>query len=282
MHKLAVLGNPIAHSLSPLIFDLFAKQCGIELSYQRILAHDSCDFNQKIAQFFAEHGTALNITSPFKHDAYLAASGHTARSKFCRASNFLFSNDTITAKGDNLHQSGNHNNSLIIADTTDGIGLVNDILLNRNLSLAYKHILVIGSGFVVDSILLDLIAQNPYTIDILARNNSRVNYLNDKFGSGVFEHGKKYDLILNTTPNVVENTLFDQINLLTDMTFCYDLNYSAHKSLFLTKMSTLNANIHGCNGIGMLVEQAKVAFVKLFGKYPDTAKILEVLAASGI
>lgn len=264
MYRLAVMGNPIEHSLSPLVFGLFAKQHGIVLNYTKILAHDQSDFEQKVRGFFVSGGTALNVTSPFKHNAYLITSAHTSRSQFCQASNFVFMD----------------NNGDLISDTTDGIGLINDLVVNHKLSLADKNILIIGSGFVLDSILLDLIGQAPRAIDILARNNERINYLNSKFATGVFNKQKRYDLIINTTPNVAENMLFDAIEFIHEGAFCYDLTYAGNNRLFLNKMLALNVKSSGCNGIGMLVEQAKIAFVKLFAKVPDTLEVIHSLSSN--
>ena len=263
MNKLAVLGNPVEHSLSPVVWSLFASQFNIQLNYDRILATDSADFAAKVKYFVATGGLALNVTSPFKQDAFNVADLHTSRAGFCRASNFL-----------SLNEKG-----AVIADTTDGIGLVNDMEINQGLQLAHKNILIIGSGYVLDSILIDLIAKNPQSIDILARNIDRVVFLGNKFATGVFDSQKNYDIILNTTPNSPDNILFAKILQIKDTTFCYDLTYA--KSLFLTTMHNLNANSTGCNGLGMLVEQAKVAFIKLFAKTPDTKETFRGLALLG-
>lgn len=264
MYQLAVFGNPIEHSLSPVVFDLFAKECNISLNYERILAIDEDDFATKVTDFFLNGGTAVNVTSPFKQSAFLFSKKHTIRSGFAKASNFL-----------------SLDNSEIIADTTDGIGLVTDILSNKKLELAYKNILIIGSGFVLDSILMDIIPNNPASIDILARNQDRINYLTSKFATGSFDHKKHYDLILNSSPNSTENKLFSQITQISDNTFCYDLTYSAQKGLFLTHMEQVNPLSRGCNGLGMLVEQAKVAFVKLFAKQPNTDNVFKSLTKMG-
>ncbi len=263
MYQLAVLGNPIHHSLSPLLFNLFAAQCDIELNYARILALDTPDFKQKVTEFFNTGGTALNVTSPFKQDAYTVANMHTSRAAFCRTSNFLRQN----------------HNGTIIADTTDGIGLVTDMMINRNLNLENKQILIIGSGYVLESLLLYIISKNPLNIDLLARNTARIDSLRQKFATGVFDSQKNYDIILNSTPNSPDNNLFEQIEYIADDTFCYDLTYA--QSLFLTMMHNLNPKSSGCNGLGMLVEQAKVAFVKLFARTPDTADVFISLAKMG-
>jgi len=263
MYKLAVVGNPIAHSLSPLIFDLFAKQFSLELEYKKILAQTAEDFAHKVKEFFVNGGFALNITSPFKNSAYQVANSHTARANFCQASNFIRSLDNT-----------------LLADTTDGIGLINDIKSNKQYSLKGKKVLIIGSGYVLDSILLDLIVENPTQIDVLARNTDRINYLTNKFGVGSFTPDTRYDVVFNSTPNTPDNLLFASIKNLNDAALCYDLTYGK-SSLFLEQMQKANAKIQRYNGLGMLVMQAQVAFTELFGHIPDTTDTLFQLSKLG-
>ncbi len=263
MHKLAVIGNPIEHSMSPLIWSLFAKELGIELDYQKIFAKDEKDFAIQVHGFFKAGGMAINVTSPFKQNAFSISDIHTSRASFCKAANFL----SIT------------NSEQILADTTDGMGLVNDLILNKNEKLINKNILIIGSGFVLDSVLLDLIANNPLSIDILARNQQRVSFLHDKFATDCFNLQKNYDIIINTTPNSPDNTLFGMVEFINDNVLCYDMAYT--KSLFLNTMQNVNSNIRVYNGLGMLIEQAKVAFIKLFAQTPNSKVVFENLFKMG-
>ena len=263
MYKLAVIGKPIEHSLSPVVFELFAKQFGIELEYKKLLAEDAEDFANKVKEFFANSGYALNITSPFKNLAYEVAGSHTARSNFCKASNFIRNLDNE-----------------LLADTTDGIGLINDIKLNKQYLLKGKKILIIGSGYVLDSILLDLIIENPSQIDILARNPDRIDYLTSKFGVGQFAPDNKYDVIFNSTPNTPDNSLFASIKNVKDDTLCYDLTYGK-SSLFLEQMQRINSQIKCYNGLGMLVMQAQIAFIELFNQIPDITDVLSQLSNLG-
>lgn len=262
MYKLAVIGNPIEHSLSPAVFELFAKQFAISLEYKKILAQNKDDFRILVNEFFANDGLALNITSPFKQEAYLYSQEHSSRAKFCLTSNFL----KLNTKGK------------IIADTTDGIGLTKD-LENNQQTILNKKILIIGSGFVLDSLLLDLIVKNPKQIDILARNQDRIKFLHNKFGIAMFNNNSFYDIIINSSPNVNNNQLFTKIIKLNNDTFCYDLSYATQNTLFLSTMQKLNPNIKPINGIGMLVEQAKIAFEQLFNKTPDTIPVITNLRA---
>ena len=265
MYQLGVVGNPIEHSLSPLVFDIFAKECDISLNYKPILAVNEDHFKQIVQQFFLGGGMALNITSPFKYCAYQLALSHMSRSSFCNTSNFLFVNSK----------------KQITADTADGIGLVADLEINLGIQLFSKNILIIGSGYVVDSILLDLIQRNPSSIDIIGRNFTRVNYLSQKFMTGAFNPNKYYDIILNTTLNLPNNELFHRIINIQDGAFCYDLTYTKHESLFLKSMVNLNNRVKEANGLGMLVEQAKIVFIKLFAKHPSTANVFRELAKVG-
>ncbi len=263
MYKLGVIGNPIEHSLSPVIFKLFASQFNINLNYEKILVNDDEHFIQTVNNFFAHNGLALNITSPFKEEACLIAQQHTSRASFCHASNLLYLN----------------NNKELTADTTDGIGLVKDLEVNNNISLNNKKILIIGSGYVLDSILLDFIVKNPMSISILARNSERVNFLCDKFGVREFDPTNTYDIIINSSPNTNDNQLFSKVQKLENTLVCYDLAYSPNVTLFLSTMQQLSSHAILKNGLGMLVEQAAVAFVKLFNQTPNTSIVLNQLKA---
>ena len=264
MYELAVIGNPIEHSLSPQVFTLFAEQSNIKLNYSKILCQNKELFHKTVNVFFTNGGHGLNITSPFKHEAYQCAKYHTSRAEFCMASNFL-----------KLNTDGK-----IIADTTDGIGLLKDLANNQQL-IFNKKILIIGSGFVLDSLMLDLIVKNPKQIAILARNQEKIKYLQNKFGCQKFDNQIAYDIIINTSPNTRDNQLFSQIITLNNATFCYDLAYNTPITLFLQYMQQLNHNIIVKNGLGMLVEQAKVAFEQLFNKTPDTNIVIKKLNGSG-
>lgn len=263
MYKLAVIGNPIAHSLSPTVFTLFAHEFGIDLVYEKVLAKDTNAFNSIVTEFFQDGGFALNITSPYKQDACNIAKSATARAQFCGAANFL-----------RLDK-----NDMVLADTTDGIGLITDIQVNKGIKLIGKNILILGSGFVLDSVLLDLIVNNPQSIDILARNQERVRYMSNRFGINTFMPDKEYDFILNTVPNHVDNTCITQIKKLKSSSICYDMAYSDFATnKFYHYIRNLNSRVEVFSGIGMLVEQARVAFEGLFNLTPNVSKVIQQIS----
>lgn len=280
--KLAVVGNPIVHSLSPQIWQMFAQEFGLHISYDKIYASDVMDFKKLVAQFFADGGTALSITSPFKREAYMLTKYHASLSAFCQASNFICKINYIK------------NSFNLLGMSTDGIGLIRDIEVNCAVKLHNKKILIIGSGYVLDSILLNIIATNPYSITILARNNERVTYLMNKFSVNNFSahhhsnvdilenandfndlnNHNKYDIIINTIPNLAQHNLFELIKNLSDATICYDMAYAKDSTNFLTAMLQINPRIITKNGLGMLVEQAAVAFTELFKLKPNTQVVI--------
>lgn len=262
MNQLAVIGNPIVHSLSPVVFADFALQSGIKLNYQRILANDGLDFQRQVADFFAKGGLAINVTSPFKQAAFDFARQSTMRSRLCLASNFLYKIADA---------------EIICADTTDGIGLVRDIENNLSYKIAGKKILLIGSGFVLDSILYDLITAGAEQIGILARNQDRVLYLKQKFRLDDYQEDADYHIIINTLPHTVPMSVFSDIKKIADYALCYDLTYAKTMTDFMLYTKQLNTKATRQNGLGMLVETAKVAFIKLFGCIPDTQLTLKNL-----
>ena len=128
MYKLAVFGNPINHSLSPIIHTQFAKQTGVKISYEKILAPVD-GFISSATDFINSGTNGFNITVPFKLDAFKLATKLTLNAKTAKAVN------TIKVDGDKL-----------IGENTDGIGLVNDLTNNLNIDLKGKIILVLGAG----------------------------------------------------------------------------------------------------------------------------------------
>ena len=80
MDRYAVIGNPIAHSKSPQIHAAFARQTGQELSYEALLAPVD-GFAQTVADFRARGGRGLNVTVPFKLEAFALAERHTPRAQ---------------------------------------------------------------------------------------------------------------------------------------------------------------------------------------------------------
>lgn len=259
MYKLAVIGNPIAHSLSPLIWSEFAHQCEIELEYNKICAPID-DFEHVVRDFFASGGHALSVTAPFKSRAYALANRHNSHTLLSQTANHLIARD-----------------GLLLADNTDGIGLVADLhRMGRNLKS--KNILIIGSGSVIYSVLSSLEAEAPKRIDLLMRDSSKLDdFIQKSRLVDAYDAVVSYDIVINTTPNIAENTLFSQVKQLSAHALVYDMIYTAKQTLFLKAMEQVNADITQANGLGMLIQQAAAAFTLIFAKSPNIDALYPLL-----
>ena len=164
MNYYGVFGNTIAHSKSPLIHRLFAQQTGQQLSYEPLLAAID-GFPEAVTQFF-KTGSGANVTVPFKEQAFVLADQLSERALRAKAVN------TLKKLADGR----------LLGDNTDGAGLVND-LLNNQIELAHKNILILGAGGAVRGVLEPLLAQHPaagfvlQTVPLRKRSNWHANLL---------------------------------------------------------------------------------------------------------
>src|SRR5512140_3065475 len=126
--KYAVIGNPIAHSKSPLIHRMFAEQTGQDMSYEAIEAPLD-GFAATVARLRAAGYRGCNITVPFKFEAFKMCARQTGRAREAAAAN------TLLFQGDEIW-----------GDNTDGAGLINDIEKNIGFKLMFKYALLLGAG----------------------------------------------------------------------------------------------------------------------------------------
>ena len=267
----AVLGNPIQHSKSPQIHTLFSEQTGIALEYQAIEVPIN-EFASYVKLFSSQGGKGLNITVPFKEDAYSLCTTLTDRAELSGSVNTLrFDNDMN-----------------IYGDTTDGQGLLNDLVANHNIRLEDKSILILGAGGTVKSILERLLEQKTKEIIIVNRTISRAKDLEKKFGKKNCVRAYSYndlpnhsfDIIINGTSLSLSAEIppISKTNI-NENTFCYDLMYSDKETAF-TKWAIENGALKATDGLGMLVEQAAESFMFWHGTKPDTMPIIKVLRDS--
>lgn len=261
MHRLAVVGNPIKHSLSPLIWEVFANDTGIKLTYKKVFSEvDS--FEKTIKNLIADDYLSINVTAPFKSRAFQMATIHGEHTIYSSTANLLIKKDND-----------------LFADNTDGLGLIDDFTY-QGISLLDKNVLILGNGSVIHSVLSSLLSEKPERIDLLMRNWSNLSQF-ENVSSRINKYDERvaYDVIINTTPSSNQNTLFEQIKLVSNDSIAYDMIYTATQTLFLATMEKLNPNIKQANGIGMLIQQAKVGFSRVFGVTPETKHLYPLLQA---
>jgi shikimate dehydrogenase len=260
-HRFAVMGNPIAHSLSPFIHQQFAEQTGIALSYEKILVPEA-DFEAQVTQFFAQGGKGLNITLPFKQRAFAMATILRSRARQAKAANTLWM------------QEGH-----LQADNTDGLGLVRD--LSHYLNLTEKQVLILGAGGAARGIINPLLEAGVAELVIANRSEENAKRLKADFEqikcSSFSELAGHFDLIINaTSASLAEEKLELAPSLLKSTTFCYDLAYNRQAPTPFVEWAHEH-KIAGADGLGMLVEQAAEAFLIWHGLRPDARAVLHEL-----
>jgi len=268
MDRYVVIGNPVAHSLSPQIHARFARETGETLDYERLLVPVG-EFAQHARAFFEGGGRGANVTLPFKVDAFTFAGAASERARLAGAANFLTSRD-----------------GMIWADNTDGAGLVADITRNLGIELNGRNVLLLGAGGAARGVVAPLLEQQPARLAIANRTESRAVELADHFrhvgpvdacGLHAIEGGP-FDIIVNATSTSTRGEALELPGaLFGSATLAYDLAYGAAARPFMESARSRGAR--ACDGLGMLVEQAAESFRLWRGKRPGTARVLAELRA---
>ena len=269
--KYAVFGNPIGHSKSPVIHGQFAEQTAQSLTYNKqLVAEDG--FEAAADSFFNSGGKGLNITVPFKQDAYSYAARTTPRARRAGAVN------TLSREADGT----------VLGDTTDGVGLVNDIKDNLGWDIRHKRVLILGAGGAVRGVLEPLLEEQPQHIVIANRTVDKALQLAKGFAEFGYLLGcgfdmldeQHFDLIINGTSAGLQGELPPLPDSLIDnhsATACYDMLYGAEPTPFVQWAQQRGAQTS--DGLGMLVEQAAESFALWRGVRPQTAPVIADLRA---
>lgn len=265
MDTYAVVGNPIAHSKSPFIHTRFAQQTGRIMQYTALLAPLD-EFEHTVLDFQKTGGKGMNITVPFKLEAFTLANQLTDRASAAQAVNTF----RFDEKGK------------ILGDNTDGIGLVRDIEINLNFPLTGKHILLMGAGGAASGVILPLLQQQPGLLAIANRTPDKAVSLQRQFArhgnitAGYYDDfsGQHFDLIINATSASLRNALPPiPANLFQNASLAYDMLYSSKLTPFL-ELAKMQGAEHLADGTGMLVEQAAESFLLWHGIRPETQIII--------
>lgn len=263
----AVIGNPIAHSKSPLIHTTFAQQTHQSLQYTAILAPFD-GFYTIVTDFCQQGGKGLNVTVPFKLAAFRFATRLTERATIAQAVNTLkFEDDEI------------------LGDNTDGAGLVRDIESNLGIPVATKRILLMGAGGAAQGVILPLLQQRPSILAIANRTPHKAEALQQQFisygniiaGDFMGFSDEHFDIIINATSASLHNALPElPASIFARATLAYDMMYSHEPTRFL-KFARQNGARQLADGIGMLVEQAAESFFLWRGIRPQTKPVIAML-----
>ncbi len=255
----AVIGNPISHSKSPLIHELFAKQTNQAIHYGRIFS-ELGDFKKTTQEFFERGGKGLNVTIPFKLQAFELAQHKTPRAQSAQAANMLWLE-----------------NGQWWCDNSDGEGLTRDLrrlLKQHGSSLSGVHVLLLGAGGAAQGVIEPLMGAGVASISIANRTHEKAEALVQQFSElGSIAKvilkalpmaelkNDSYDLIINATATGLSDASPIPKDVLKAIihpnTLAYDMVYGK-ETCFMQDAKALG--IAAADGLGMLVEQAALAF----------------------
>ncbi len=268
-NQYAVIGNPIEHSKSPAIHSAFARQTDQDMVYGRILA-DLNQFAETVRAFIAAGGKGLNVTVPFKEQAFALADQLSERAQAAGAVNTL-----IVNQGE-LH-----------GDNTDGIGLVRDLAERHQFDFAAKRILLLGAGGASRGVLLPLLQTHPANIMIANRTLGKAQELakltnDERVSAGGFDElkGQSFDLIINGTAAGLRGEVPPiPASCLAQGGWTYDMMYASEPTAFVRWGRQHQAG-KALDGLGMLVEQAAESFELWCGVRPETESVMQALRAA--
>jgi shikimate dehydrogenase len=268
MDRYVVVGNPIEHSQSPFIHTEFARQTGQAIEYGRQV-FPLGGFSAAARALAASGVKGCNVSVPFKFDAFGAAPRANGRARLAQAANVL----RFDAEG-------------WLADNTDGVGLVNDIERNAGVALAGRRVLLIGAGGAAAGALGPLLAAGPGELVVANRTLDKARELVERHhaqagasalrAAPLADCGRGFDLVVNASASSLQGGAIPVApEVLSPGALALDMMYGAAARPFLDWAATHGAQ--GRDGLGMLVEQAAVAFELFRGVRPETAPVLRAL-----
>jgi shikimate dehydrogenase len=268
--RYAVVGNPVEHSLSPAIHAEFARVTGQDIVYDRLLAPLD-GFRDAVLRFRDEGGAGLNVTLPFKHEAWQLANRRSGFALAAGAVNTLkFEADTIAG----------HN--------TDGIGLVRDLTRNLKAPVRGRRVLLMGAGGASCGVLEPLLREQPESLTVANRTLNKAEALVERFAAlhpsapkGVAAlpypalAGSQFDIVINATSAGLTDAMPPlPAGVFAPGALAYDMVY-ARQTPFMRFAREQGARV--ADGLGMLVEQAAESFFIWRGVYPETRSALALL-----
>jgi shikimate dehydrogenase len=269
--RYAVIGNPIEQSKSPLIHSTFAQVTGQDMEYTKVLGPLG-EFAQTVDAFRATGGRGMNVTAPFKLDAFAYATDLTPGAQLAGAVNAL------KFEGDKVY-----------ADNFDGVGLVRDVVHNLGCPLKGRRVLLLGAGGAARGALLPFLAEQPAQLVIANRTASKAQELaaiGQRHSDGASQvSGVGYDQLQGLAFDVVFNatsaSLTAELPAISPTVFApgclaYELAYGKGLTPFL-KLAQQAGVTRLADGVGMLAEQAAEAFVWWRGVRPDTRAVIDKL-----
>ena len=268
--RYGVMGHPVTHSKSPAIHARFATQTGESLSYDAIAVAPG-QFREAVEAFREQDGKGLNITLPFKQEAFALAAVRSRRAERAGAVNTLWFDD----------------NNEVCGDNTDGVGLIRDLWHSCELRVTSRSVLLIGAGGAARGAACALLDEEPSRLVVANRTHEKASSLVVELGNKPcfcakrFEEleGERFELVINATASSLEGEIPPvPVSAITAESVCYDMMYAPSETAFVAWGRRLGAK-RCVDGLGMLVEQAAESFYIWRDVRPQTGPVLRHLRA---
>ena len=264
-----VVGNPVAHSRSPEIHQAFAAQFSARIEYRKVQV-EPAGFAAFADSFKAAGGCGMNITVPFKADAFAYAEQADSLASAAGAVNTLVFRAGEPVQGFN----------------TDGLGLIADLTQRHGLQLRGSRILLLGAGGAASGVVQPLLAAEPNELVVanrtLAKAVDLVAHHRTFCAAGAVlqacdfaELKSDFDLVINATSSGLSGATAPVDAGIVRDTCCYDMSYGA--AAVFARWATTQGASKSIDGLGMLVEQAAESFYLWRGVRPATDPVMSLL-----
>ena len=261
-----VLGNPIAHSKSPILHQFWLKQNKIKGFYIPLKVSEN-DLEMTLRNLPKIGFSGVNVTVPHKESVMSLAKIKTERASLIGSANTL----TFLPEGG------------FKADNTDGYGFM------KNFEEQFPvwdpkeaKVLILGAGGACRAVIGALLESGVEKLHVTNRTQKRAKDLQVFFNSQIelIEWSQKEELLKNVNTVINATTLgmvgSDELQFslskANENTTIVDLVYNPINTPLLAEAH--KKGCHVVNGIGMLLHQATPGFKEWYGVKPTITKEL--------
>ena len=273
--RYGVVGDPVAHSLSPRIHQAFASQTGALIEYAKFHVR-APQFEEFVREFAAQGGRGLNITVPHKGAAHALVDDLDELARQAAAVNTI---EVVSSPGEALQLKGYN---------TDGLGLVRDITGRFGATISGSRVLLVGAGGAARGVVLPLLQQQPAALLIANRTLTRAQQLVSQHAALTRSDlralefaslaGESADIVINATSLGLQGSVPPLPEGLVAGAFCYDMSYG--DSALFQRWARAHGASRSVDGLGMLIEQAAESFSIWRGVLPETDSVYALLSDS--
>tara|TARA_B100001121_G_scaffold222384_1_gene195592 strand:+ start:2672 stop:3493 length:822 start_codon:yes stop_codon:yes gene_type:complete len=268
--KFGIIGNPIKHSLSPILHNYWFKKYNIDANYSIIDAKDENEFPEIVRQIRNKEISGINITLPYKQ-------------KIVSHVDILVNDAEITSSVNTIYLDQKN----VVGENTDVFGLQAAYLKEID-NASKKKTLIIGAGGVSPSVILSLQKSGVKEISITNRTREKCIFLKNKFNTlkiiewrELQEEIKNFDIIINATSlGLKGNKDFDfNFNKIKHNLIYIDTIYNPLETKTLKFLKKMDIKVF--NGLNMFIYQGQKAFYLWNKINPEIdEKLIELLISN--